>query len=207
MRTTWEHAGAEGHEPLGHDGGMERTELARRLQEVCYLSGRFVLRSGQVTDFYFDKYMFESDPQLLRAVAELAIPLVPTGTEVLAGLELGGVPLSTALSYATGLPQVLVRKQAKTYGTAKLAEGPDVGGRRLLVIEDVVTTGGQVVASTNDLRDRGAFVNEVLCAIDRRPQQKPDAEAPAGAGKLEEAGLELLPLFTAAELTATARPA
>lgn len=185
---------------------MERTELARRLQEVCYLSGRFVLRSGQVADFYFDKYMFESDPQLLRAVAELAVPLVPAGTEMLAGLELGGVPLSTALSYATGLPQVLVRKQAKAYGTAKLAEGPDVSGKRLLVVEDVVTTGGQVVASTNDLRDRGAVVNEVLCAIDRRPEPKPQHGAQAGAGKLEEAGLELLPLFTAAELTVTARP-
>ena len=205
-----------GRRRLGHDGGMDKKELARRLQQVCYLSGRFVLRSGQVTDFYFDKYMFESDPGLLRAVAELAVPLVPAGTEMLAGLELGGVPLSTSLSLATGLPQVLVRKQAKTYGTAKLAEGPDVAGKRLLVVEDVVTTGGQVVASTGDLRERGAVVSQVLCAIDRRPQagvsqpgasagaSKPGASKPGAASKLDEAGLELLALFTAAELTAQA---
>lgn len=181
----------------GHDGMVERNELARRLQEACYLTGHFVLRSGQVTDFYFDKYLFESDPQLLRAVAELAAPLVPAGTDMLAGLELGGVPLSTALSLVTGLPQVLVRKEAKTYGTAKLAEGRDVAGKHLLVVEDVVTTGGQVVKSVGDLRRRGAVITKVLCAIDRRP---PATAASPGAGRLEEAGLELLPLFTAAEL-------
>ena len=177
---------------------MERKELARRLQEACYLTGHFVLRSGQVTDFYFDKYLFESDPRLLRAVAELAAPLVPVGTDMLAGLELGGVPLSTALSLVTGLPQVLVRKEAKTYGTAKLAEGPDVAGTHLLVVEDVVTTGGQVVKSVEDLRRRGAVVTKVLCAIDRRP---PVAAPSPAASQLEEAGLELLPLFRAAELT------
>lgn len=192
-----------GQRPLGHDGGMEKKELARRLQEVCYLSGRFVLRSGQVTDFYFDKYMFESDPGLLSAVAELAAALVPAGTDMLAGLELGGAPLSTALSLATGLPQVLVRKQAKTYGTAKLAEGPEVAGKKLLVVEDVVTTGGQVVASTKDLRDRGAVVDKVLCAIDRRPQStQAQGAAPDATDKLKEAGLELLALFRAAELSA-----
>ena len=182
---------------------MERKELARRLQEACYLTGHFVLRSGQVTDFYFDKYLFESDPKLLRAVAELAAPLVPAGTDMLAGLELGGVPLSTALSLVTGLPQVLVRKEAKTYGTAKLAEGPDVAGTRLLVVEDVVTTGGQVVKSVEELRRRGAVVTNVLCAIDRRP---PVAVPSPAAGRLEEAGLELLPLFTAAELTGAVAP-
>ena len=102
---------------------MDRRQLARRLQASCGLTGHFVLRSGEVSDFYFDKYLFEAVPELLDAVAELASPLVPDGTEILAGLELGGVPISTALSLRTGIPQVLVRKEAKTYGTAKLAEG------------------------------------------------------------------------------------
>ena len=96
-------------------------------------------------------------------------PLIPPGTQILAGLELGGVPISTALSLVTGIAQVLVRKEAKTYGTAKLAEGPDVEGRHLTVIEDVITTGGQVVLSTEELRSRGASVDTVLCVIDRRP--------------------------------------
>ncbi len=173
---------------------MEREELARRLQAACRLEGRFVLRSGQVANVYFDKYLFEADPVLLRAVAEQCAQLVPPGTEVLAGLELGGVAISTAMSMITGLPQVLVRKQAKTYGTAKLAEGTEIAGRQSLVVEDVITTGGQVVASTGELRARGAVVNSVLCVIDRR-------SAPAsGPDKLAEAGLSLVSLFTAARL-------
>jgi orotate phosphoribosyltransferase len=168
---------------------VDKAELARRVQEACYLSGHFVLRSGQETDFYFDKYQFEADPLLLRAVAELAAPLVPPGTDVLAGLELGGVPISTALSLLTGLPQVLVRKQAKTYGTARLSEGPDVAGRHLLVVEDVITTGGQVVSSTDELRARGAEVTTVLCVIDRRD---PTSSAP---DRLGAAGLSVRSVF------------
>jgi orotate phosphoribosyltransferase len=173
---------------------MDRSELAKRLKETCSLRGHFVLRSGQVSDVYFDKYMFEADPELLQAVAEHSAPLVPEGTEILAGLELGGVPLSTALSLVTGLPQVLVRKEAKTYGTAKLAEGPEIAGRHVLVVEDVITTGGQVVLSTEELRSRGALVGTVLCVIDRR------ARGSNGADKLGEASISMRSLFTLDEI-------
>jgi len=183
--------------PNGHDGRVDKTELGRRVQDKCYLQGQFVLRSGQIADFYFDKYLFEGDPVLLKAVAEMAAPLVPAGTEVLAGLELGGVPLATALSLVTGLPQVFVRKEAKAYGTAKLAEGPDIAGRQLLVVEDVVTTGGQVIKSTEDLRQRGAVVSSVLCAIDRRPA------GPRPPDHLAGAGLSLIALFNLADLLAS----
>jgi orotate phosphoribosyltransferase len=145
---------------------------------------------------YFDKYLFESDPVLLRAIAEALAPLVPPGTETLAGLELGGVPLATTLSQATGLPALFVRKEAKTYGTCRLAEGGEVDGRRLTVIEDVVTSGGQVVISCGDLRERGAIVEHALCVIDRQS---------GGPEALREIGVELLPLFTMQELEATAR--
>jgi orotate phosphoribosyltransferase len=174
-------------------GLMNKDDLARTIQDRCRLTGEFVLRSGQVSNVYFDKYQFEADPVLLKAVADLLAPLVPEGTELLAGLELGGVPVATALSLRSGMPQVLVRKQAKTYGTAKLAEGPDISGKRLLVVEDVITTGGQVVASTGDLRDLGAEVSTVLCVIDRRPD-------PTVADKLSAAGLNVISLFTAADL-------
>ncbi|HET9061534.1 MAG TPA: orotate phosphoribosyltransferase [Acidimicrobiales bacterium] len=167
---------------------MLRDELAKRVTKACYLEGEFVLRSGRVANFYFDKYMFETDPELLAAVAEHMVALVPPGTELLAGLELGGVPIATALSLRTGIPQVLVRKEAKTYGTAKLAEGPDVAGRQVLVVEDVITTGGQVALSTAELRRRGAHVGSVLCAIDRRE----------GPDKLGDLGL--VALFTLADL-------
>src|SRR5664280_2143675 len=128
------------------DSGVSQRhrELARLIGERCRLTGTFTLRSGQESSTYFDKYLFEADPGLLAQVAEHAARLIPEGTEVLAGLELGGVPVATALSLATGLPVAFVRKAAKEYGTAQLAEGAQVAGRRTLVIEDVITTGGQV---------------------------------------------------------------
>lgn len=95
------------------------------------------------------------------------VQLIPIATEVLAGLELGGVPMATTLSLATGLPTAFVRKEAKKYGTAKLAEGTAIDAKRVLVIEDIITTGGQVARSTSDLRERGAIVTDVLCVIDR----------------------------------------
>ena len=165
-------------------------DLARRVGETCRLTGTFTLRSGQVSTTYFDKYLFEADPVLLAAVAQAATALIPAGTEVLAGLELGGVPVATALSLATGLPVAFVRKEAKQYGTAKLAEGADIEGRRVLIVEDIVTTGGQVVLSARDLQERGASLVAALCIIDRS----------GGAHQLADAGLQLLSLFTADDL-------
>jgi len=172
---------------------VNRDELARAIYESSHLTGTFTLRSGAVSHEYFDKYRFESDPRLLRVIAEALAPLLPETTQALAGLELGGVPLATMISQATRLPAVFVRKQAKTYGTCQLAEGVDVAGVRLTVIEDVVTSGGQVVTSCGDLRERGALVEHALCVIDR------EAGGPAA---LADVGVELRPLFTMTELDA-----
>ncbi|MGA3148638.1 MAG: orotate phosphoribosyltransferase [Acidimicrobiales bacterium] len=150
-----------------NENGSERRQLARLIGERCRLTGTFTLRSGQESSTYFDKYLFEADPSLLTQVAEQAATLIPKGTEVLAGLELGGVPVATALSLTTGLPVTFVRKEAKKYGTARLAEGALIAGKRTLVVEDVITTGGQVAASTSELRSGGALVDAVLCIIDR----------------------------------------
>ena len=170
---------------------MDREGLARTIYERTHLAGEFRLRSGAVSNEYFDKYLFESDPQLLRAIGESLVPLLPTDTDALAGLELGGVPLATMLSQLTGLPALFVRKEAKTYGTCRLAEGGDVDGRRLTVVEDVVTSGGQVVASCGDLRDRGALVAHAVCVIDRES---------GGAKNLAEVNVDLRALFTMTEL-------
>ena len=166
---------------------MSRDDLARDIHRVAHLTGEFTLRSGRTATEYFDKYRFEADPQLLARVAEAMAELVPPGTEVLAGLELGGVPIATALSRATGLPTAFVRKKAKEYGTMRLAEGAEVEGRNVLVVEDVVTSGGQVVASTKDLRELGARIDTVVCAIDRQA---------GGAEALAEIDLKLVPLLT-----------
>src|SRR5246127_2180370 len=98
-------------------------DLARRVRDRCRLTGRFVLRSGRVADEYFDKYQFEADPALLGELADAMVPLIPEGTEVLAGLEMGGIAVVTTLGQRTGLPCAFVRKAAKTYGTARLAGG------------------------------------------------------------------------------------
>jgi orotate phosphoribosyltransferase len=167
--------------------------LAARVFAASHLTGTFVLRSGLTADRYFDKYRFESDPALLAAIVRELAPLVPPGTQGLAGLELGGVPIATALSAETGLPAFFVRKQAKKYGTERICEGGDIGGQRLLIIEDVVTTGGQIVMSAQDLRREGAEVTHALCVIDRE----------AGGTEVAAAEhIELRPLFTMSELEA-----
>lgn len=166
---------------------MTRQELAKKIYEVAHLTGEFKLRSGQISNEYFDKYRFEARPDLLREIAKQMAPLIPPGTEVLAGLEMGGIPIATALSLETGLPCAFVRKEAKDYGTCLFAEGADVKGKNVCVVEDVVTTGGQVVISTKDLRSVGAIINHVLCVIHRGPTF-PEP-------KLTEVGLTLSPLF------------
>jgi orotate phosphoribosyltransferase len=155
------------------------TQLARDIDARCRLRGTFTLRSGQVSDEYFDKYLFESDPVLLARVVDRMTALVPAGTALLGGLELGGVPLATMLSSATGIPALFVRKQAKSYGTGRLAEGGDPAGRVVLLVEDVITTGGAVVDAARALRELGATVEVVVCAIDRSP---PHASALAAEG-------------------------
>jgi len=140
-------------------------DLARRINAVGRLEGSFVLRSGQTATHYFDKYRFEADPDLLRRVARRMLTLLPAGTEVLAGLELGGVPIATAMSLESGLPAVFVRKAPKSYGTRRAVEGGDVAGRKVVIVEDVITTGGAVTDAAGLLRAEGAELIAIVCAI------------------------------------------
>jgi orotate phosphoribosyltransferase len=167
-------------------------DLARRVRDVSRLTGEFVLRSGRTATEYFDKYQFEADPELLDQLAERMAVLIPEGTEVLAGLEMGGIAVVTALARHAKLPTAFVRKQAKQYGTARLAEGAEVAGRRVLVVEDVVTSGGQVVISTGELRKLGAHVDHALCVIDRQE---------GGAAALADAGITLRALLNREDLS------
>lgn len=167
------------------------SQLGGRIYERARLTGEFHLRSGATSSEYFDKYLFESDPQLLREIAEKLVGLLPAGVELLAGLELGGVPLAVAASQVSGLPTAFVRKTAKTYGTCRLAEGGEVAERRVAVIEDVVTSGGQVIESCHALCDRDADIAAVLCVIDREA---------GGRETLASEGLELRALFTMRQL-------
>ena len=171
---------------------MNLADLAHQIYATARLTGRFVLRSGRVSTEYFDKYQFEADPVLLDRLAEQMAVLIPAGTEVLAGLEMGGIAVVTALGRHAKLPCAFVRKQAKQYGTARLAEGAEVAGRRVLVVEDVVTSGGQVVISTGELRRLGAHVDHALCVIDRQE---------GGAEALAAADIKLRALLTRSDLS------
>jgi len=168
-----------------------RQALARRIYERSHITGEFLLRSGVKSNEYFDKYLFESDPRLLKAIAEALVPLVPPGMDALAGLEMGGIPIATMLSQLTGLPMLSVRKKAKDYGTCKIAEGGQVKGRNLLIVEDVVTSGGAILDAAKALRAEGALLAHVVCVIDR------ESGGPANLAKID---LALRPLFTMTEL-------
>ena len=166
---------------------MNKQELASKVYGAAHITGEFMLRSGQVSNEYFDKYLFEAKPELLVAIARYMKALIPPETEVLAGLEMGGIPVVTALSIESGVKAAFVRKKAKEYGTCKLAEGAQVNGKNVCVIEDVVTTGGQIIASVGELRRRGAKVDTVLCVILRNEK---------AVELLADEGLKLIPAFT-----------
>lgn len=178
---------------LSADPSPDRIGLATRIYGASHLTGTFTLRSGVVSQEYFDKYLFESDPELLRAIAAACVALVPAGMDALAGLELGGIPLATTMSQLAGLPTRFVRKQAKTYGTCRLAEGGDLDGLRLCIVEDVVTSGGAILDAAVELRAAGAVLGPVVCVIDRES---------GGTENLAAAGLDLQPLFRMHELSA-----
>lgn len=170
---------------------ISKAQLAEKVFRACYLEGSFTLRSGKTSHEYFDKYQFESNPALLSPIAHELVSLIPPDTECLGALEMGGIPIATALSLLTQLPIVFVRKEAKNYGTCQFAEGLAFKAKKVCIIEDVVTTGGQVLLSTAQLRAEEAVIHTVLCVIDRSEGQ---------TQKLQEAGLTLKALFTMAEL-------
>jgi orotate phosphoribosyltransferase len=182
---------------VGQTRSVERHELAGALYRAAHLTGSFTLRSGQTSTEYFDKFQFTSRPELLEAVSSQLAKMVPPEVEVVAGLQLGGVPLAAALSLKTGLPAVYVRLERKTYGTGRISEGVAVRDRVVAVVEDVVTTGGQIGLSTADLRAEGADVRYALAVVDREQ---------GGRDALAEHGLDFRALFTTTDLERAAAP-
>lgn len=169
--------------------------LAKDIYNTAHVTGTFRLRSGLISNDYFDKYLLESDPALLRRIVEALAPLVPKDTQAIAGLELGGVPLAVMLGQILNLPTLFVRKTPKSYGTKHLAEGGAIA-RRLVIVEDVVTTAGQILESAKELRARGAILGRVLAVIDREG---------GGRENLREEGLFLHALFTLSDLQSSVK--
>ena len=169
----------------------DNTPLAKRIYDTAHITGNFLLRSGARSTEYFDKYLFEADPDLLKHIAVAMAKLVPPGIDALAGLEMGGIPIATMLSQLTDLPALFVRKKAKEYGTCKIGEGGRVRGRKLLIVEDVVTSGGAILDAAKALRAEGAELGAVICVIDRES---------GGPANLAQSDLILTSLFTMSEL-------
>jgi orotate phosphoribosyltransferase len=168
-----------------------RLSLAARIKSAAKLTGNFVLRSGAVSDTYFDKYRFEADPTLLLDIATEMAQLVPPGTEVLAGLEMGGIPVVTMLSQVTGLPAAFMRKKPKTYGTCRYAEGAPLTGRSFVLVEDVVSSGGAIIDMLHMLKADGLFPAAAICVIDRES---------GGKEALSAVGLPLRSLFSYSDI-------
>jgi orotate phosphoribosyltransferase len=169
----------------------ELRELGRELVKASYLKGDFVLRSGKRSNRYFDKFLFETDPAVLRRLGKHLANLVPAETQRLAAPELGAVLLGGAVSMESGLPLVLVRKEPKGYGTSKQIEGRFEPGDRVTVIEDVVTTGGDSLRSAQVLRDAGVEVIHLVVVLDR---------GEGGEDNIKAAGIPYSPLFRVADL-------
>ena len=146
---------------------MKIDELVQLVINTALLKGEFTLSSGRKSNYYLDKYRIETQPDILNAVAEGLTVKIPTDTERLAGPELGAIPLVTAVGLKTGIPFLLVRKKAKSYGTKNVVEGLYETGEKVVLIEDVLTTGTQAVVAADSLRELGLNVLKIICVIDR----------------------------------------
>jgi len=170
---------------------MTRDDLAKRISDVALLRGEFTLRSGRKSNYYLDKYLFETQPDILKELGALFAQKVTTNIDRIAGAELGAVALAAVTAMACGKPFVIIRNQKKDYGTSKLVEGTLKPGDRVLIVEDVLTTGGQVLEAAKSLEAAGAKVERIVAVIDR---------SEGARANIERAGYAFESLFTTKDL-------
>jgi orotate phosphoribosyltransferase len=147
---------------------LTRDQLIKRIKETAYLEGDFTLRSGKKSKYYLDKYLFETCPDILKALGKAFAAYVTPDVTLIAGAELGGVALAAATALETGKPWIIVRNSKKGYGTGKMVEGILQAGDVVLLVEDIATTGGQVIEAARIITQAGATVKKIVCTIDRR---------------------------------------
>jgi orotate phosphoribosyltransferase len=180
---------------------VDDERLRDTLVEHAYLEGDFVLRSGRRSRYYLDKYRFETQPELLRALGERiadAVSEAEPDAVRLACPVLGAVVLAASTSLASGLPFVIVRDEAKDYGTANRIEGAFEAGDRVCLVEDIVTSGGAVTEAVEALRAARLECRTAICVVDREE---------GGVDALARLGVRLHPLFRASELLETRKTA
>lgn len=156
---------------------MTRDELIQRIKDTAYLEGDFTLRSGKKSKYYLDKYLFETQPDILASLGQWFAEYVTTNTTLMAGAELGGVALAAAASMASGKPFVIIRNKKKDYGTSKPFEGTMTSADSVLIVEDIATTGGQVLEAAQLVTELGAKVERIVAVIDRQEGARENIEA------------------------------
>ena len=147
---------------------MTREELIKRIKETAYLEGDFILRSGKRSKYYLDKYLFETCPDILEELGKEFAKYATDEVSLIAGAELGGVALAAATAMQTGKNWIIVRNSKKGYGTGKMIEGLLKPDDVVLLVEDIATTGGQVVEAAKIITDAGAKVKKIVAVIDRK---------------------------------------
>ncbi len=173
---------------------MDLKQLGKEIIETSYIEGEFTLSSGRSSTYIFDKYAFETRPKLLDAIARSMTEMVNSETSRIAGMELGGVPLATALSLETGLPFIIIKKGRKGYGTDKLIEGSLNNEDKVVLVEDIATTGSQAILAAKIIEDAGASVSKIICVVDREEGAREE---------IESKGYKFEPLFTKTSLGIT----
>lgn len=170
---------------------MTRQQIAEAIRKASYLEGDFLLRSGKRSKYYLDKYLFETDPKILVEVGKLLAEHAGAGIDRIGGAALGGIPLATATALSCGKPFIIIRQGKKDYGTSKLIEGTIKAGDRILLVEDVVTTGGQVLEAIETIKQAGATVVKFVVVLDRME---------GAARNIRDAGYPFEALFTSEDL-------
>lgn len=170
---------------------LDHATLAKRVKAVALLEGDFTLRSGKKSKYYFDKYLFETQPDILETMGHEIARRIPAGAARIAAPELGAVALGAAASLASRLPFFIVRNAKKDYGTAKQIEGLLKSGEQVVLVEDIVTTGGQVIEAIKTIRAQGCTINKVIVALDRQE---------GGRENIQKEGVQVDPILTKADL-------
>ena len=154
--------------------------------------GSFKLSSGIISPFYIDLRGLISYPKVLKRIAKMILDLVSVKTnfDVVAGIATGGIPLAAFISSISEIPMAYVRKEKKGHGLEKLIEGI-VNGKRVLLVDDVATTGASLEYAINVLRQNGAIIDHAAVIVDREEGAKE---------RLERIGVKLLSLTTAKEI-------
>ena len=170
---------------------MDKKNLINLLKECDAIQfGHFILTSGAISNYYIDIKKASTNPYILKKIAE-TIAEYTEGYNVIAGMELGAVPLAVAVSLETGIPYVIIRKEKKEHGTSKHIEGADVKGKKVLIVEDVTTSGGSVIKSVNILRENKAILDKVIVVVDRESGTKE---------KLQQLDINFIPLLSVSDI-------